>query len=114
VLSLEVTSCVVALVNALETFVELLVRAETFGGPSLTEGCVGPKLTIMTTLVQTCAGGFNSGGQRDYTEFTISSHARLSRAGHANWSSPCGLDGSGSVDYTDFTTFSSVWPVLCP
>jgi hypothetical protein len=51
VLSFDVTSFVIDLVNAQEQFVGLTVRAETFGGLWVTENGEYPKLTIETTPI---------------------------------------------------------------
>lgn len=50
VLSFNVTSFVIDLINAQEQYVGLTIRAETFGGLWVTEGGVFPKLTIETIL----------------------------------------------------------------
>ena len=48
VLTFDVTSFVIEMVNAQEQYVGLTIRAETFGGLWVTEGGVFPKLTIET------------------------------------------------------------------
>ncbi len=48
VLSFDVTSFVIDLVNAHEQYIGLTIRAETFGGLQVEEGGVFPKLTIET------------------------------------------------------------------
>ncbi len=105
ILSFNVTSFVIDLVNAQEQYVGLTIRAETFGGLWVTEGDVFPKLTIEIENQPPNSPSTPSGS----TILNIDESGTYS----TNATDPDGdqvqyrfdWDANGSHDYSDWTDF---------
>jgi hypothetical protein len=102
-LSFDVTSFVIDMVNAQEQYVGLTVRAGTFGGLWVTEGGVYPKLTI-ETIAEGCAGDLDGDGDTDQGDLGILL---------ADWgcTSDCSgdLDDDGDTDQADLGILLADW-----
>jgi hypothetical protein len=98
----DVTSFVVDMVNAQEQYVGLTVRAETFGGLWVMEGGVYPKLTIETTTEsEPCVGDLDGDGDTDQSDLGILL---------ADWG--CTSDCVGDLDDDDDTDQSDLGILL--
>jgi hypothetical protein len=102
-LTFDVTSWVIEVVDAGETYLGLTARAESFGGLWITEGDGYPKLTIETESA--CPADFDGDGDVDTADLLFLLGA---------WGTPDGdVDGDGDTDTADLLDLLAAWG-QCP